>query len=156
MIYAGAITLIDHYPYRCVKIEDGTAYLKKLGDETRGRMRKFPIKMCPYIDENKELITPTAPKPKRRTVKQIKFMKTIKDEVELSVSNDLVYFVKEWIETIVTSMAVNAEHNARNAGHKRITAKHWYWLEIPIHGGRGLWPDHEEMCADIKAKDYED
>ena len=156
MIEVGTMTIIDDWPYRCVKIEEGTAYLKRLGDETRGRMRKFTVDMCPYIDENKDLITPKRKMPKRRTAKNVNIMKIIRDDVEMSVSNDMVYFVREWLNTIIRNLASNAEQNAKREGHKRISAKHWYWLDIPVNGGMGCWNEQDEFAKEWKVIDYEE
>lgn len=156
MIEIGSMTIIDDWPYRCVKIEDGTAYLKRLGDETRGRMRKFTVEMCPYIDENKDLITPVAKRPKRRTAKKFDIMKSIRNEVEMSVSNDMVYFVREWLESVVCVLASNAETNALKEGKTRIQPRHWYWLDLKPESGLGSWPDQDDFAKEWKQTDWED
>jgi len=156
MIEVGSMTIIDDWPYRCVKIEDGTAHLKRLGDETRGRMRKFTVDMCPYIDENKDLITPRKPRPKRKTAKSVNIMKIIRDEVDMSVSNDMVYFVREWLNTIIRNLASNAQENAIRESHKRISAKHWYWLDIPVGVGNGCWEQQDKFAKEWKLEDYEE
>tara|TARA_R110002051_G_scaffold260800_2_gene320598 strand:- start:8253 stop:8726 length:474 start_codon:yes stop_codon:yes gene_type:complete len=154
MIEVGSMTIIDDWPYRCVKIESGTAYLKRLGDETRGRMRQFTVKMCPYIDENKDLITPIEKKPKRRTAKKFDIMKSIRNEVEMSVSNDLVYFVREWLESAVCVLAHNAELNAIKQGDKRIQPRHWYWLDLGPESGKGVWPEQDKSAKEWKEIDW--
>ena len=57
MIKAGSMTLIDAIPYNCVKVEDGVAFLKKVGDESRGRFKKMRVELCPFVNEKNEYMT---------------------------------------------------------------------------------------------------
>ena len=112
--------------------------------------------MCPYIDENKDLITPVAKRPKRRTAKKFDIMKSIRNEVEMSVSNDMVYFVREWLESVVCVLASNAETNALKEGKTRIQPRHWYWLDLKPESGLGSWPDQDDFAKEWKQSDWED
>ena len=151
MIKAGSMTLIDAMPYNCIKIEDGVAYLKRVGDETRGRFKKMDAKLVPYVNEKNEYIVPSPPPVNRKRMGRFHFMKYIQEEIDLPVSHDLAYFVAEHLEHIVTILASKAQSNAEKRGDDRITAAHWYWLDLGMHYGDGYWPDNI-----IQAKEYKE
>jgi len=153
MIEIGKMTLIDNWPYQCVKIEGGYAHLKKVAEESRGRLRKYRVDLCPFFDENGQIIVPTEPKTPKRKAKILNLSKIIKDEVgELSVSNDLIYFVKDQIEGLVRELASYAEQNAVKDGKRRIMPSHWYLVQLAPNQGRGVWPDHNveaSLCKEM-------
>jgi len=149
VIKAGSMTLIDAIPYNCVKVEDGVAFLKRVGDESRGRFKKVRVELCPFVNEKNEYIVPTPPPVNRKRMTRFHFMKIIKEEVELPVSHDLAYFVAEWLETIVSVTALNAEHNATIRGDDRITAAHWP-PNTKIHNQDGFWSENREYAKDYK------
>jgi hypothetical protein len=150
VITEGSMTLIDHLPYNCVKIEGGVAFLKRVGEETRGRFKKMDAKLVPYVSEKGELIVPKAPPPNRKKMTRFHFLKVIKDEVSLPLSHDLAYFVAEHLETLVSELARIAEDNALMMGHSRISSNHWYSLQLSPEQGKGHWPEHIEYAKDYK------
>ena len=150
MITVNSYTLLDQLPYVCIKIEDGMAYLKKVGDEQRGRFRKMDVELVPYFDEEKNFIVPKPKAPSRRKMTRFHYMKVIKDSVDMPLSHDLAYYVAEHLEYIVMMLADRAETNAEAHGDSRITAAHWYWLDIQPQEGFGKWSDNREMAKDYK------
>ena len=150
MIKDGMFTIIDLKPYRCVKIEAGVAYFQSATDETRGRLREMPVELAPYFDENGDIVNPAKPSITRKRLKRFDFMKAVKEETEMSLSHDLAYFIAEHLDNLVRQMTMNAELNAISRGDERITSAHWYWLDIPISGGEGYWPNNVEMAKDYK------
>tara|TARA_R100000656_G_scaffold49000_1_gene39582 strand:+ start:194 stop:691 length:498 start_codon:yes stop_codon:yes gene_type:complete len=150
LITEGAITLIDSLPYTCIKIEHGMAHLKRVGDEKRGRFKKMEAKMVPYLDKEKNLIVPKRPRFDRRKMTRFPYMKVIRDEVDLSLSHDLAYFVAEHLDTLVRQLALKAEINANQRGDKRITSAHWKWLELDVNDGHGFWAEQVEFGKDYK------
>jgi hypothetical protein len=150
VITVGSMTLLDHLPYTCIKIEDGVAYLKKVGEESRGRYRKMDVKLVPFVDEKNQLITPKPPPVNRKRMTRFHYMKTIKEQVDMPISHDLAYIVAEHLESLVMMLADRAETNAEEAGDDRITAAHWYWLELEKHEGFGKWPENRELAKDYK------
>ncbi len=149
MIKAGSMTLIDAIPYSCVKIEDGMAYLKKVGDENRGRFKKMRVELCPYVNEKNEFIVPKPPPINRKRMTRFHFMKIIKDEVDLPVSHDLAYFVAEWLETLVMNAALEAESNAERRNDDRITAAHWP-PNTDLGNQSGYWEGNREWAKEYK------
>ena len=150
MITVGSMTLLDHLPYTCVKIEDGVAYLKKVGEESRGRYRKMDAKLVPFVDEKNQLVIPKPPPVNRKRMTRFHFMKIIKEQIDMPVSHDLAYFVAEHLEYIVMLLADRAETNAEQAGDDRVTAAHWYWLELDQYQGFGKWPQNRDIAKDYK------
>lgn len=150
MITEGAITLIDQLPYTCIKVEEGVAFLKRVGDENRGRFKRMDAKFVPYLNKEKKLIVPEIPPLSRRKMERFHYMKAIKEEIDLPISHDLSYFVAEHIDHLVRQLAEKAEINANMKGDKRITSAHWYWLDLTPEGGHGFWPDHVEFAKDYK------
>ena len=149
MIEEGKTTLIDNWPYLCVKIVGNTAHLKRVGEETRGRLKKMSVKLCPYFDENNEYIVPEPPPVNRKRMTRFHFMKIIKEEVELPVSHDLAYFVAEWLETLVSNAALEAENNAQVRNDDRITAAHWP-PNTNLGNQSGYWEGNREWAKDYK------
>tara|TARA_Y100000361_G_C11109942_1_gene316993 strand:+ start:498 stop:971 length:474 start_codon:yes stop_codon:yes gene_type:complete len=149
VIKAGSMTLIDAIPYSCIKVEHGMAYLKKVGDENRGRFKKVRVELCPYVNEKNEFIVPKPPPVNRKRMARFHFMKVIKECVDMPLSHDLAYFVAEWLETIVYNAAGNAEHNAQTRGDERITAAHWP-SNTEIHNQEGFWPQNRDYAKDYK------
>lgn len=150
MIAEGDITLIDNLPYNCIKIEGGTAFLKMVGEEKRGRFRKMDVKMVPYLDENKNLIVPKAKPFSRRRMLRFDYMKVIKENVNMGVSHDLPYWIAEWLENLVIQLADKAEQNAIDSKSRTINAGHWYWFEVGPTEGLGHWPQQVEYAKDYK------
>jgi len=144
------MTLIGHLPYLCVKIEGGVAYLKVAGDEQRGRYKKMDAILVPYVDEKGELIVPKPPPVSRKKMLRFNFLKVVKDEVELPLSNDLAYCIAEHLEHLVSQLAMKAESNANEKGHDRITAAHWYWLDLGPEQGKGYWKEQRELSMEYK------
>ena len=149
MIKAGSMTLIDAIPYNCVKVEDGVAFLKRVGDESRGRFKKVRVELCPFVNEKNEYIVPTPPPVNRKRMTRFHFMKIIKEEVELPVSHDLAYFVAEWLEDIVSNAAMEAQINAEVRNDERITAAHWP-PNRDLGNQSGYWEGNREWAKDYK------
>jgi hypothetical protein len=126
------------------------AFLKRVGDEKRGRFKKMNAKLVPYVDEKGELIVPKPPPVSRKKMTRFHYMKVIKDEVDLPLSHDLAYFVAEHLEHLITGLAVIAEDNAKRMGHDRITSNHWYNFQLGPQQGVGYWPEHKEYAKDYK------
>ena len=122
MIKEGQMTLIEATPYNCVKIAGSVAFLQRVGEDKRGRFKKMDVKLVPYVDENNQIVIPKPPPMNRKKMTRFHFMKVIKDEIELPVSHDLAYFVAEQLESFVSQLAICAEKNARELGHKRSQA----------------------------------
>ena len=150
MIEEGKLTLLGIVPYDCVKIENGVAYLKKVGDETRGRFKKMDAVLVPYFDEEKGLIVPKKSLPSRKKMLRFHYLKAIKEEVDLPLSNDLAYFVAEQLDTIIRDLAAKAQQNAEYRNDSRITPNHWYNLQLGMHQGDGYWPIHRELAKEYK------
>ena len=74
---------------------------------------------------------------------------TIKEEVELPISHDLAYYVAEWLETLVSNAALEAENNATVRGDERITAAHWP-PSTDLGNQSGYWEDNREWAKDYK------
>ena len=61
-----------------------------------------------------------------------------------------------WHVTITPTMPdvqrlnFQAQANAEDAGDDRITAAHWYWLELDQYEGFGKWPQNRELAKDYK------
>ena len=138
MIKEGSMTLIDAIPYNCIKIENGMAFLKRVGDEQRGRFKKMNAKLVPFVNDEGGFTIPKPPPINRKKLSRFHFMKVIKEEVELPLSHDLAYYVAEHLESLVGHLANKAERNALEHGHDRITSAHWYWLEMLPSQGRGF------------------
>jgi hypothetical protein len=149
VIKAGSMTLLDAIPYSCIKVEDGMAYLKRVGDENRGRFKKVAIEICPYVNEKNEYVIPKPPPVNRKRMARFHFMKVIKEEIELSVSHDLAYFVAEWLHDIVSCAALEAERNANDRNDERITAAHWP-PNKNLGNQRGYWPQNPEWAKEYK------
>ena len=143
------MTLIEHLPYTCVKIEDGVAFLKRVGEENRGRFKKMDAKLVPFVNEKNELVIPKPPPVNRKRMARFHFMKVIKEEVELPVSHDLAYFVAEWLFELVSNAALEAEKNAAIRDDKRITAAHWP-PNRNLGNQTGYWPDNPEWAKEFK------
>jgi hypothetical protein len=150
VIKAGSMTLLDQLPYNCIKIEDGVAFLQRVGEDTRGRYRKMDAKLVPFVNEKNELVIPEPPLVNRKRMSRFHYMKLIKEEVDMPISHDLAYYVAEHLEHIVGILAVQAQSNAENNGDDRITAAHWYWLDLGLHQGKGKWPNNREQAKDYK------
>jgi len=150
MINIGDMTIIDIKPYRCVKIEDGMAYLKSAVDEQRGRLKKIDVKSVPYFDENGQLVKPPKLKVSRKRLMRFNYMKAVKKEIELPVSHDLAYLVSEHLEDLVSHLASKAERNAIIRGDDRVTASHWFYLEMTQDEGIGYWEQNKERAKDYK------
>jgi len=150
LIKAGSMTLIDAIPYNCVKIVDNMAYLKRAGDETRGRFKRMNAKMVPYVDDNGTLVVPKAPPINRKRLSRFHFVKVIKEATELPISHDLAYYVADHLEAIVHTLAGRAEENAIEHGDKRITAAHWYYLDLAPQQGYGKWEENREYAKEYK------
>tara|TARA_R110000787_G_C13426876_1_gene445305 strand:- start:2244 stop:2717 length:474 start_codon:yes stop_codon:yes gene_type:complete len=149
MIEVGAMTLIGEIPYTCVKIEGKMAYMQRVGDNKKGRYKTMPALLVPYIRDNEIFIPPPLPVNRKRLTR-LHYMKIIKDEVTLPISNDLAFFVAEQLENYIAQLAICAEKNAKMQGHKRITASHWYAFNLSPHQGHGYWPTHVEIAKDYK------
>lgn len=143
------MTLLEHMPYICIKIESGVAHLKKVGDETRGRFRKMEANLVPYLDEKGKLIVPKPPPVNRKRMLRFHFMKVIKEEVDLPVSHDLAYFVAEWLSDLVMFGAHEAENNALRRGDDKITSAHWP-PNRELSNQRGYWEQNKEYAKDYK------
>ena len=102
------------------------------------------------MDEKGEFIVPLPPPVNRKRMVRFHYIKTIKEEVALPLSHDLAYFVAEHLEYIVMMLADRAEANAEEHGDDRITAAHWYWLNLHGEQGYGKWNDNREMAKDYK------
>jgi len=149
VIIAGSMTLLEHIPYTCVKIEGNTAFLKRVGDEKRGRFKKMDVRLVPFVNEKNELIVPKPLPVNRKRMTRFHFMKIIKEEVELPLSHDLAYFVAEWLETLVSNAAYEAERNAKQRGDSRIVASHWP-PKTDLGNQLGYWPENREYAKDYK------
>lgn len=143
------MTLLEHTPYICIKIESGVAHLKKVGDETRGRFRKMDAKLVPYLDEKGKLIVPKPPPVNRKRMLRFHFMKVIKEEVDLPVSHDLAYFVAEWLSDLVMFGAHEAENNALRRGDVKITSAHWP-PNRDLSNQQGYWEQNKDYAKDYK------
>jgi acetoin utilization deacetylase AcuC-like enzyme len=152
MIEQGKVTLLGDSIYLCEKIEDGMAYLKKVGDEKRGRYRKMGVELVPYLDEKNELVTPKPRKISRKKMQRFHYMKWIKEAIdeEMSVSHDLSYFVSEWLENLMMDFALLAQHNAEIRGDDTITAAHWYWWDLPPEQGEGFFEENRQTAKSYK------
>jgi hypothetical protein len=82
-------------------------------------------------------------------------MKIIKEDVDMSISRDLVYFVRDHIETLIANLALEAQNNAIRNGDKRLSPRHWYWLEVPIHGTQHIVREQDEIASEIKENYWE-
>ena len=149
MIKEGSMTLLEHQPYICIKIEHGVAHLKKVGDETRGRFRKMDAILVPYLDEKGKLIVPKPPPVNRKRMVRFHFMKVIKEEVDMPVSHDLAYFVAEWLADLVMSGAHEAENNALRRGDVKITSAHWP-PNRDLSNQQGYWEQNKDYAKDYK------
>ena len=143
------MTLLEHQPYICIKIEHGVAHLKKVGDETRGRFRKMDAILVPYLDEKGKLIVPKPPPVNRKRMVRFHFMKVIKEEVDMPVSHDLAYFVAEWLADLVMSGAHEAENNALWRGDVKITSAHWP-PNRDLSNQQGYWEQNKDYAKDYK------
>ena len=81
MIKEGSMTLLGDLPYTCVKIENGVAFLQRVGEDRRGRYRKMDAKLVPFVNEKNELVIPKPPPVNRKRMTRFHFMKLIKEEV---------------------------------------------------------------------------
>lgn len=148
MIKRGELTIVDSTTYHCIKIKNGYAYLKNIL-HSRGRARKIKVSECPYIDtsgENHELIIPEKKVEKKpRTRSKVNLSSLIKENTELQVSRSAKNFLMEWVETSVGNMVANAEKNAMQLGHGRITAAHIHWIETNEEV-EGYWKENEEYA----------
>ena len=143
------MTLLGDLPYTCVKIESGVAFLQRVGEDRRGRYRKMDAKLVPFVNEKNELVIPKPPPVNRKRMTRFHFMKLIKEEVELPISHDLAYYVAEWLETLVSNAALEAENNATVIGDERITAAHWP-PSSDLGNQSGYWEDNREWAKDYK------
>jgi|TARA_B100001094_G_scaffold326132_1_gene381714 hypothetical protein len=162
MIDIDMMTIIDDYPYRCIRVYQNTAVLQPVGNPKR--TIEVDKDTCPYIDsDSKKLITPNKAlvikakikKQKRHKAKTIDIMKIIKEEVDMSISRDLVYFVRDHIETLIANLALEAKNNVIRNGDKRLAPRHWYWLEVPIHGTQHIVREQDEIASEIKENYWE-
>lgn len=163
MIEKDMMTIIDDYPYRCVSIWENYAVLQRVGNPSN--TIEVLRDTCPYIDiETKKLITPDKEiqiqpkikKHKKYKAKTIDIMKIIRNEVDISISRDLVYLVRDHVETLIANLAVEAEMNAVRNGDKRLAPRHWYWLEVPVqHGMRDIVKEQDNIAREIKQKYWE-
>tara|TARA_R100000742_G_scaffold4275_1_gene1606 strand:- start:5142 stop:5630 length:489 start_codon:yes stop_codon:yes gene_type:complete len=162
LIDVDMMTIIDDWPYKCIRIYQGTAILQAVGNTNK--TIEVEIDTCPYIDsETQKLIVPSnalvikakIKKQKRHKAKTIDIMKIIKEDVDISISRDLVYFVRDHIETLIANLAVEAQNNAIRNGDKRLAPRHWYWLEVPIHGTQHIVREQDEIASDIKMNYWE-
>ncbi len=144
------MTLLEHLPYTCIKIEDGVAFLKRVGEEQRGRFRKMDAKLVPFVNEKNELVIPKPPPVNRKRMTRFHYMKIIKEELELPTSHDLAYYVAEHLDYLVRILAGRAEQNAEKAGDDRVTSEHWYWLDLRPEEGIGKWEQNKDMANDFK------
>jgi hypothetical protein len=78
------------------------------------------------------------------------YLKAIKEEVDLPLSNDLAYFVAEQLDSIIRDLAAKAQQNAEYRNDSRITPNHWYNLQLGMHQGDGYWPNHREIAKEYK------
>jgi len=150
MIKPNTMTLIGDTPYNCIKIEDNMAYLKKVGEESRGRFKVMKVELVPYVDENGLLVIPKPKPASRKRMTRFHYMQVIKDEVGLPLSHDLAYFVAEQLDSIIRDLAAKAQQNAEYRNDSRITSAHWYNLQLGMHQGNGYWPSHIEHAKDYK------
>ena len=143
------MTLIEAIPYMCVKIEGSVAFLQRVGEDKRGRLKKMDVKLVPYIKDNK-IVIPLPPPVNRKKLTRFHYMKIIKEEIDLPVSNDLAYFIAEQLDTLIRDLAVKAQQNAQYRDCDRITPNHWYNLQLGMHQGDGYWSSHREIAKDYK------
>ena len=142
MIERGQLTIIGSNTYRCIKIEEGYAYLKNILHE-QGRATKVKVEECPYI-ENDVLIVPEKKIEKKpRTRSKINLSTLMKENTDLQISRSTKNFLMEWVETAIANQVNLAEKNAIRLGHSRITAAHIYWLETNTDI-EGYWKDNED------------
>ena len=129
MIQQGEMTIIDAITYRCIQVDsEGYAHLKNILHE-QGRPKQVIQKYCPYILDG-QLITPERPKPKPTPrVTKVNVTQLIKENTDLTISNEAKYFLTEWVETAISNLIANAEKNALARNDKRITPAHLFWLE---------------------------
>ena len=147
-IKVGDFTIIDDEPYSCVKIEDEIAYLKKVS-ENKGLHLQMAVSLTPYFD-NGELIKPEPPK-KEKSIRGLKIEvgKMIREETGMPVSRTLVKFAHECIEDLVTELAWICARNAKERGHKKLRAAHWYHLQLAPDQGLGYHEDHDEYAEGL-------
>ena len=147
MIQPHTMTVIDNKTYRCLKIEDGYAYLKDITQE-QGRPMKIKVEECPYIDADGQYVTPVVERPKKkRTRSMVNITRVIKENTDFQISRSAKNFIHEWVETAVGNIIANAEHNARAKGHTRISAAHIFWLETNKEV-KGYWKENEDYIRD--------
>lgn len=147
MIEQGQMTIIDSVTYRCLKIDDeGYAHLKNIIHE-QGRPKLVLQKYCPFVRDG-QLITPERPAPeKHKPATKLNITKLIKENTDLTVSNECKYFITEWVETAIANLVANAEENAISRGDSRITAAHFFWLETNT-APNGYWPSNKEYMQE--------
>ena len=148
------MTLIEAIPYMCVKIEGSVAFLQRVGEDKRGRLKKMDVKLVPYIKDNK-IVIPLPPPVNRKKLTRFHYMKIIKEEIDLPVSNDLAYFIAEQLDTLIRDLAVKAQQNAQYRDDDRITPNHWYNLQLGMHQGDGYWSSHRGIAKDYKEYLYQ-
>jgi len=146
MIEQGQMTIIGSVTYRCIKIDGENAYLKNILHE-QGRPLVMERKYCPYVLDGK-LITPEKPKPEKYVAStKINISKIIKENTDLTVSNDAKYFLTQWAETALANMINHAEQNALERGDRRIRPAHIFWIETndsPL----GYWVANNDYMKD--------
>lgn len=153
MIEQGKVTLLEDTIYLCEKIEDGVAYLKRVGGDKRGRYKKMKAILVPYLDENNVMIEPKPLKISRKKMKRFDFMKRVRDEIDgdFSISHDLAYCISEWLDTVVRQLTLTAMETATKRGDKTIDAGHWYWLQLSPEQGEGIYiSENREFANDYK------
>lgn len=142
MIEAGQMTIVDSRTYSCMRIEDGFAYLKDIAKQ-QGRTRKIRVEECPYIEEGKVIVPK---KVKKSSSNVLNISKVIKEHTDLQVSSSAKALLLDWAEGAISCLVSNANANAINLGHSRITAAHIYWLELGTNNltEYGYWKENEE------------
>ncbi len=150
MIEVGGLTIMvnngKRHTYRCIKIDSGIAHLKNVLHD-QGRPTKISVKECPYM-ENGELIVPEKPTEKKpRTRSKMNITAILKDNTDLQISRTAKNFLYEWLETAIANVITNAEQNALERGHARITAAHIHWLETNERVA-GYWKEHENYIKE--------
>lgn len=146
MIRQGDMTIIGTTTYRCLKIEDGMAHLKNILHE-QGRPKIIEQKYCPFLLDG-QIVTPEKPKlVLKPRVTKINVTQLIKENTDLTISNDAKYFISEWVETAISNLINNAEQNALIRGDSRITPAHFFWLETNT-APNGYWPKNKEHISE--------
>jgi len=142
MIKIGEVTVMDSQTYYCMNIENGFAYLQNILHE-KGRWRKVKHEEVPHMKDGEWFIPEKKVEKKPRTRSKINLSSLIKDNTDLQVSRSAKNFLMEWVETSVGNMVTNAERNAMQLGHGRISAAHIHWIETNEEV-EGYWKENED------------